>query len=1504
MGWGWNPFDDVMQASHDVNQGLSDTLGKIPGFNRVMGWLNKPYQMLLSHPVSAFFTFVDNEMYKEDNGQSAPLSDLFSGEAWSKAWQNSNNISPGQAITLGLNGVINPGKGEPDPYNQVAREQFFQNNSFANFVSGGIDAGLRTVDPVNIAMKKATRPVQDGLRGTVKATSNIDEMMANRATQRFVQRVPQMTFQQLAQHPILAASGARYKAASLLSIAKTPEEAGTLMRIGMGDEKAYNDFMSDKQTVAANQAHLDDLDRNVNPNDQLGLPQSVDPTHSINPNTPVTGDIGGTLSKTLAQMRVAQVMNNMDLNLKSNFLDLDPQAMAQFTVDSGKIVTEHANKMLQDNADLLSNVDDIYQQLRNRTKASVPSERLADLKASLATRVTRSDGSPFRSGLDTPTRVQSIIRSAAMDPMVRIYQTLSEPSATRFVDFTRDDSVGVVRAMLNTFPSVDQATRDDLLQRYAGASRADRQVIYNQIERKAVSMTAARYGITPATAEAIYRETATRRGAYLEQAKSRAYGTIQGAKGNRVGASMPITDSGQVVVDPYVEGQLARGALPAMDGRTLDLALSRMNDAGITRVLHHAGENTHRITLEMLDRVYGLWKPLVLLTGHRVYNHVGDDFLRSMAKVGALATAQNARDGVGNFMRNRISSVTKAQKLRTLQGEWDTRINQSKAELKALQARYKTEQEAVAAGVMQTGSVTLDDISAAKRDLNQLQAAGPPMVLPKHRIGTGTMKVPGTNIEFPELFGGPDGDYNRRIFGSDATFQTMLNEKADDDFDNVQLMSDHDIITPRDGVKPHANALLRYVRNQLAPDPVAKKILRGVPDNEIRDWMLKTPEGRARMRALHIGDPMENIDMIHDQIDKYLPTERARAAAAANSFTMKTIDTTWPAASSRPEVAGNIGLLAHGGAPSVGYIKHYTQKLIKFTGSLPDDILVRHPLANTLYKTNFSDVVQSRIAQGHEDTFTVDELNTLRKAAITQTRTQMQKLLYDTSTFSSFGSTVRFMSPFFNAWHNAMGAWTSLIAQNPSLVLRGYQAKQALWNNPASIDMTTGLPANDKTPLSNLAIVTHMPGPLANFLGLKDMNFIPISVSKVISPTYADSIGNPGWGPLVVAPVNALVKRDPSLINNPFAQQILGGRITQNDLQSFVPSVAGQLSDVLHLGGVTGSADDVATRAKLEWSLWQEQMYDYTNGKGPEPNWNDIEKQASWLDFMTMIAGRALPLGFTTDPNHQFLIDEYKRMEGMDPKNAQQDFWDKYGNAGFVFTQSLSKNSGGIAATPGAIQAYKRHESLIKKYPELAALVVGPNGDGNFNDMAFQWETANGLRTYMTPQEAASMEQTNLGWAQYNKIMANLNYQVAARGLTSIKQTGAKDLRQARDAFVAATGDSTSKYYNPDFYSSYGSFNQNAYNARIQAIEKIAADPALQADYTVRSEIASLNYYFQLRDQARAYLSGRKSKSLTASSNSDVANWFDYGLSLRMQQDTKFQGIYERFLKHDDLSEP
>ncbi len=198
---------------------------------------------------------------------------------------------------------------------------------------------------------------------------------------------------------------------------------------------------------------------------------------------------------------------------------------------------------------------------------------------------------------------------------------------------------------------------------------------------------------------------------------------------------------------------------------------------------------------------------------------------------------------------------------------------------------------------------------------------------------------------------------------------------------------------------------------------------------------------------------------------------------------------------------------------------------------------------------------------------------------------------------------------------------------------------------------------------------------------------------------------------------------------------------------------------------------------------------------------------------------------------------------------------------------------------------------------------MGPEGNGNFDQMAYDWQVAQGLRQKLSPQEAAQQVAVSTGWAQYGQLSAQTQALLQARGLQTINDPRARDIKALLSNFVSATGDPADERYNPEFYKNYGAYNPSDYMTRIQKLFQIAQDPALLSN-PIRSDIRSLQKYSQLRDAVYAALQGRKAKTLSAARNSDLAQAYDASVAQMMQADSKFAQLYDRYLRKDTWKEP
>lgn len=1477
-GWSLtNPLQYIGQIWHDV-----ETHTLAPAFH-LAAWATTN---LIKRPYTAVALYSGHNDYMLKTDPNHANSSWFQGSLWKQAWDESAHIGPGTATVLAANDqpvAWSEGHQFVDPIDAAKREAYLQDKTNPlhmgmHIASGGTDAAIDWYgDPVNHLTKLAD-VLKVARRGTIAASESGAERLAklnNPGYNQFAEDVAsgKIGFEQLAEHPLVrgtreAPNPLANQAAALMAGMKTPEQVKLVGQVlaGVPAAGAYVAGIAtgDAESAAAAMDKLSGINLDA-------VYQAANMVTPIEQGLQYALTAGSDAERDAFLQKVSQVKTKA----AQAQLDLDP---------------ETAYRIAQ-----------LWDLQRNVTKTSTVTNKLAELRG----------GFKYANTRDAP--IIHVVHNAMYNYPIRIYQSLTD-RVPGLINHGSDNAVEYVRTWLNKSSTLTPEQKIEYAQKYASANQADRQRTWNDIENSVYKNVGDHFGLSQDTMGKILTTTRKKNQSIYQAIKSRAYGDVKLPDGTST--TVFPSDDESVILHPQFITQIEQGAMPLANLKQLETALKRMQDTGVLAPLKSTYQTGKDALASILDQVYGIWKPATLITGHRAYNHIGDDFLRGVAKIGAMASIDNLAEGTANFLHNTYSRLTNNMVVGNVMAQHEQAIGIAKAEWEGLANQLRTQKAwkttTFVGDTKEVWPATSDRVTPQmvqdKKDVyDALRKMKLDFIPDIHRLGERKFYIPGAGY-WDEAMDGPNGDYIRYVTGSHPTSMALLDGTSTMLHSTQVRMRGSNFAKLKyvDNPERHTAAYVHVVRNQAVPDPVVKQLLQGRSMDDVSSWMTNTPQGRNYMKALHVGDPDQKVNDIASWINKYLPHDGMRDDALAGKFSAKTLDRYMPDGGSRPEINANVNALVLGGDGPTHFLKKASESLMHLTGTMPDDILVRHPLYNNLYKARLTDHVLSWMGATGQKITNQGVRDLMVQQAHLGARKDLQNLVYDVSRFNDAGHTLRFVSPFFNAWFNAMQSWSSLLIQNPTLLARGYQAKELLWNSPFTVDNTTGQKATPDTPWDHTSFVFHMPKGLANSLiGPAGLTDVPIDAKTLISPTYLDAIGNPGFGPLMSIPANEIVKAHPGMMNNPIMRSMLNNMVDKNSLQQIMPTGLTDMSSLADL--LVGRPEDAKNFANLAWSIYQEQQWDYANGKRQlPPQWDDVKATAWYVTAVDMIANRLSPLGFKPSPTHQPVHDEYQRMlnNGESVSQAQHDIYTKYGAAGMAFTQSLTTNPSGIPATVGASGLVKKYSAVLQQYPELGAVIVGPNGNGNFDQMAYDWQVAEGLRQKLTPEDAAKQAQINTGWAQYGNVLAAAQAKLQARGLTSLNSPAARDIKAQITNFVSSTGDPNNhEFYNQDFYDNYNAYNAAHYETRMQNLLKIANEPALLGN-TTRSDIRGLQAYSQLRDNTYAALQSRHNKTLTAAGNGDIARGYDQKVAELMQKYTGFAQLYDRYLRKDDWKEP
>jgi len=135
-----------------------------------------------------------------------------------------------------------------------------------------------------------------------------------------------------------------------------------------------------------------------------------------------------------------------------------------------------------------------------------------------------------------------------------------------------------------------------------------------------------------------------------------------------------------------------------------------------------------------------------------------------------------------------------------------------------------------------------------------------------------------------------------------------------------------------------------------------------------------------------------------------------------------------------------------------------------------------------------------------------------------------------------------------------------------------------------------------------------------------------------------------------------------------------------------------------------------------------------------------------------------------------------------------------------------------------------------------------------------------------------------------------------ARGLSSLRDRRARDLKGLRDEMITKLANENVAWYD-DYLDTDGSKT----NRVIRGLTRILNDENFMQANADNPTWKSVGAYLVLRNQVAKELSKRKTKTLGAKANIELAKAFDAAVGRLKQDDIGFSDLYDRFLSQDKV---
>ena len=599
------------------------------------------------------------------------------------------------------------------------------------------------------------------------------------------------------------------------------------------------------------------------------------------------------------------------------------------------------------------------------------------------------------------------------------------------------------------------------------------------------------------------------------------------------------------------------------------------------------------------------------------------------------------------------------------------------------------------------------------------------------------------------------------------------------------------------------------------------------------------------------------------------------------------------------------------------------RRVMRFLGSMPEDVFARHPLVTQVYEKELRLNIASIADAKGADRLTPDEINRAVSNARETARQEVERTLFTIvrRTGASSSRSMKLLFPFYAAFENTVKRWGGMAMDNPQIVATASRTIAQVVHGQMIVDRD----GNQITSAEQLQdseganLVVRVPQAFIDALpsswkpivenSFKNIN-IPLQSLDVITQGQP---GNPGFGPFATLPAFLVLRQRPELEDALNVFFPVGA--PQNASDIFTPSAIRRLATVWR-------KDELYVRSYNQMLRYE--TYLYNQGKRVDaPTPTEIKDKTNKFFFLRALTSISAP--FAIAPEVDFYAQTFRRYQEeyadyRDPVTgervfgmAEAKFLEQYPDF-FEATVSLSKNEGGLEPSLQTVRNLRKHSDLMayadgKGDPELIGFLAD-DGDNayTFSQAAYQWQyrqgaTPGGGSTYRqnrTPGELIRESNIKRGWAEFQQLEQAINAYKIQNGITDDKDDQMKVVKQAKSIWIQQKAED-----NLDWYSEYVSPDRAKYARRADVLEKALKDKKWMAQNGNRAVVKSMALYLEARKQLGEILKQRDaaggSRSMDANANADIAAAFDIFKTNLIAGSPEFEQFINRYFSNDTV---
>lgn len=1176
-----------------------------------------------------------------------------------------------------------------------------------------------------------------------------------------------------------------------------------------------------------------------------------------------------------------------------------------------------------------------------------------------------------------------VIRNGFYGASVRVWQTFGEKLPKGMVNHNDNHAIENVGNMLKQVRGLNPDARIGMMNEYAAApDKVARSKVLESIHGAIIDHYGRASNLDPQVTKLISDMTKDGIGAtMMKLTGSGPAAQRMSAVKDETGRFVDMVEDGEgQIVMPMAKTQLSTGDV-MLPVKELERFIDR-HSGYLQGFKQGSGKVTDYITDDILDNMSKMWKASTLLRPGYTLRSVSDEAGVAAVKFGAMSSILGLSKGGANFFRNKAQEVEallgygshvpttgkKAQStfariaiddpdaltLAEKHGLKTARIRVSKA-WPVVESRINSEREAVKEldELIKKGESKGEDVrhlKDTKLDHETVIAEHTDYlheILRKAEDSTGRRLAEGEityrGVKVPEVFAKEwENPIARDQVSADRAVDFLFARGESIDTGRLIKTGNWTVITPD---KPnHMAEWVNGVNKQFRQDELFRLVAQDDSLKTARNW-LKTADGKHHLSLLGAWgrEPQRLLDGIKSTLDQYLPKGTGlQDKLARNEEIFEAELKAAIAPEDFPPVHGE-ELKALTAMFSRETASRKTNDIIargyQLLGSIPSDLLVRHPTFNKAYMVRMQESIDQHMAYraevGGDLSITAKEMNQMYEKATTLAKDDIRQVVYDPQRTTATEA-LRFIYPFLSAHGDSLQRWAGVIGEKPT-VLAGVSK---IYNAPVAANLVTdangshvgqdgyatieSLQRDEKTgktvtvterkfiPIEERVLHLRLPWDTKNQNKWMQKNVpfglygAPIKIQAMNTILPGDPWFNPGTGPLVQVPASAIAKSSPQAGDFLQWAKVLPYGPNGSVIETVTPKYMRAAWDAF-----TTDEPGNEKYQKAYLDTYNRQVAEAANG-GPPVDLKKVEQEAGQFMFLQALTAWASPTQTKETPltgtPYQLYVDQYKKLQETDPKNAKEIFLSTYGADYFSFTASLSKSIG-VAPSIAAMATAGEYKDLIDKDPEMASWIVGDvYNQGSFSSSVYrkQMETMMGglpMREKVGALQAIRDNEVDLGWAEYLKLKGYTDAGLIKAGFRSYEERGAENFKAQKQALT----DGLSAAY-PEWAKAKGVINKGKIPSRISFFEKAIQDNRLQSD-PMRFDLPALDMYLKSRRAYKDLLTSRGGKALRFDVNGDpVGENADIGFAWRQTQmgivnsNTAFNDVYNRYLEDDDLS--